>query len=124
MSIGSFHILSSDSLIEFRLLVDHLNKVILLNSAKSSALGEKDFSKVIKLGRHIVSRRKELSIMRLSYLRQTSADSTVRVSFLSGFSGKSCPVSVRCLDSVRILCSVSVCPDFSCLDSVRCPDFV
>ena len=31
----------------------------------------------------------------------------VRVSFLSGFAGKSCPMSVRCLDSVRIL-SVSI----------------
>ena len=31
----------------------------------------------------------------------------VRVSFLSGFSRKSCPLSVRCLDSVRIL-SVSI----------------
>ena len=48
----------------------------------------------------------------------------VRVSFLSGFSGKSCPVSVRCPDSVRIFCQVSVCPDSACLDSVRCPDSV
>ena len=48
----------------------------------------------------------------------------VRVSFLSGFSGKSCPVSVRCPDSVRIFCQVSVCPDSVCLDSVRCPDSV
>ena len=63
----------------------------------------------------------------------------VIVSFLSGFLGKSCPVSVccpdsgclgsvSCPDSVRIIqkkcCPVSVCPDFSCLDSVRCPDFV
>ena len=55
---------------------------------------------------------------------QTSADSTVRVSFLSGFSGKSCPVSVCCPDSVRIFCPVSVCPDSVCLESVRCPDSV
>ena len=34
----------------------------------------------------------------------------VRVSFLPGFSGKSCPVSV--------------CPDSVCLDSVRCQDSV
>ena len=32
------------------------------------------------------------------------------VSFLSGFSGKKCPVSI--------------CPDSVCLDSVRCPDTV
>ena len=55
---------------------------------------------------------------------QTSADSTVRVSFLSRFSGKSCPVSIGCLDYARILCPVSVCPDFVCLISVRCPDSV
>ena len=48
----------------------------------------------------------------------------VRVSFLSGFSGKSCPVSVRCPDSVRIFCQVSVCPDSVCLDYVSCPDSV
>ena len=48
----------------------------------------------------------------------------VRVSFLSGFSGKFCPVSVRCPDSVRIFCQVSVCPESVCLDSVRCPDSV
>ena len=47
----------------------------------------------------------------------------VRVSFLSGFSGKFWPVSVRCPDSVRIFCQVSVCPESVCLDSVRCPDF-
>ena len=46
----------------------------------------------------------------------------VRVLFLSGFSGKSCPVSVWCPDSVQIFCPMSVCPDFFCLDSVRCPD--
>ena len=34
-------------------------------------------------------------------------------------SGKSCPVSVCCPDSVRIFYPVSVCPDFVCLDSVR-----
>ena len=43
---------------------------------------------------------------------------------LSEFSWQICPVSVRCLDSVRILCPVSVCPDSVCLDSVRCPDSV
>ena len=48
----------------------------------------------------------------------------VFVSFLSGFPGKSCPVSVCCLDFVRILCPVSVCPDFFSLDSVRWPDSV
>ena len=48
----------------------------------------------------------------------------VRVLFLSGFSGKSCPVSVCCPDSVRIFCPVSVCPDSVCLESVRCPDSV
>ena len=35
----------------------------------------------------------------------------VLVSFFSGFSGKSCPVSV-------------CCPDFVCLDSISCPDSV
>ena len=45
---------------------------------------------------------------------QTSTDNTVRVSFLSGFSGKSCPVSVCCPDCVWIFCLDSVC-----LDSVR-----
>ena len=48
----------------------------------------------------------------------------VLVSFLSGFSGKSCPVSVRCPDSVRIFCPVSVCPDSVCLDFVSCLDSV
>ena len=48
----------------------------------------------------------------------------VRVSVLSGFSGKTCPVSVCCPDSVQIFCPVSVCPDSVCLDSVRCPDSV
>ena len=36
-----------------------------------------------------------------------------------GFSGKSCPVSVCCPDSVRIFYPVSVCPDSVWLDSVR-----
>ena len=36
------------------------------------------------------------------------------------FSWQICPVFVRCLDNVRILCPVSVCPDSVCLDSVRC----
>ena len=40
--------------------------------------------------------------------------------FYSDFSDK----SVRCLDSVRIHCPVSVCPDPVCLDSVRCQDSV
>ena len=40
------------------------------------------------------------------------------------FSWQICPVFVRCLDYVRILCPVSVCPDSVCLDSVRCLDFV
>ena len=48
----------------------------------------------------------------------------VLVSFLSGFSGKSCPVSVCCPDSVRIRCPVSVCPDSVCLDFVSFPDSV
>ena len=38
--------------------------------------------------------------------------------------GQICPVSVRCPDSVRISCPVSVCPDSVCLDSVRCQDSV
>ena len=33
-------------------------------------------------------------------------------------------ITVRCLSAVRILCPVSVCPDFVCLDSVRCQDSV
>ena len=43
----------------------------------------------------------------------------VLVSFLSDLSGKSCPVSVWCLDSVWIFCSDSIC-----LDSARFPDSV
>ena len=58
------------------------------------------------------------------HTKQTSADSTVRVSFLSGFSRKSCPVSVFCLDSVQIFCPVSISPDSVCLGSVSCLDFV
>ena len=43
---------------------------------------------------------------------------------LSGFSGKSCPMSVYCPDSVLIFCQMSVCREFSCLDSARSPDSV
>ena len=56
-----------------------------------------------------------------SVCEQTSADRIWPVSIR-------CPNfpdrSVRYLDSVRILCPVSACPDSVCLDSVRCPDSV
>ncbi len=55
---------------------------------------------------------------------QTSADSTVRVLSVSRFCPDFPENPVRCLSAVRILCPVSVCPDFVCLDSVRCPGFV
>ena len=47
---------------------------------------------------------------------QTSADSTVRVLSVSRFCPDFPENPVRCLSGV--------CPDFFCLDSVRCPDFV
>jgi len=49
----------------------------------------------------------------------TDADTDVGLSdmsdvyVLSVFSWQICPVSIRYLDFVRILCPVSVCPDFS-----------
>ena len=42
----------------------------------------------------------------------------VLVRFLSGYTGKFCLASVRCRGFL------SVCPDFVCRDSVRCPDSV
>ena len=80
---------------------------------------------------------------------QTSADSTVHVLSLSGFCPDFPENRVRCLSAVWMFCQVtwlrylsvsilsgfcpelckkccpsSVCPDFSCLDSVRCSDSV
>jgi len=48
----------------------------------------------------------------------------VLVSFLSGFSGISCPLSVCCPDFCKKDCPMSFCSDFVCLDYVRCPDSV
>ena len=71
---------------------------------------------------HVHTNRKIRFTFRISNL--LSVKTLLSVSFLSGFSGKSCQVSVCCPNFVRIYCPVSVCPDSICLDSVRCPDYV
>ena len=60
---------------------------------------------------HVHTNRKIRFTFRISNL--LSVKTLLSVSFLSGFSGKSCQVSVCCPNSVRIYCPVSVCPDLS-----------